>query len=95
MSYQNIDTIIQDWADKYKLSVYTSYQDYEVRSVDIVDEKGRKYQIWVDPPDHDGNVEVHAWDYRKRRRNYTTSEKDLGICLDEAYNTVLVWIQDN
>jgi len=95
MSYQSLDPIIQDWADKHKLTIYTSYQDYEVRSTDVVDNEGRKYQIWVDPPDQYGNVGVHAWDYRKRRKDYTTPTKDLGNCLELAYNSVLLWIQAN
>jgi hypothetical protein len=95
MSYENIDPIIREWANKHKLTVYSSYQDYEVRSLDVVDEKGRKYQIWIDPPDENGSVDVHAWDYKKRRKDYTTSTYDLGICLEQAYNTVLLWIQAN
>jgi hypothetical protein len=95
MSYQKVDSIIQDWADKHKLTVYTSYQDYEVRSVDVVDQNGQKYQIWIDPPDQNGNVKVHAWDYKKKREDRTVSISDLGICLEEVYSTVLRWIQTN
>jgi len=95
VGYQKIDPIIQDWADKHKLRVYTSYQDYEVRSVDVVDQKGRKYQIWIDSPDQFGNVGVHAWDYKRRRKDYMVSTNDLRGCLEEAYNTVLLWIQTN
>lgn len=95
MSYNKIDAMIQAWADKHKLTVYTSYQDYEVRSVDVFDRKGRKYQIWIDKPDQFDNVEVHAWDYRSRKKEYTVLTSDLPACLEEAYNTVLVWIQSN
>jgi hypothetical protein len=95
MSYQKIDLTIRDWSDKYKLSVYTSYKDYEVRSVDVVDQKGRKYQIWIDPPDQRGNVEVHAWDYRRRRKDYIVSANDLRSCLEEAYNVVSLWIRSS
>ena len=93
MSYQQIDPVIWDWVDKHNLSVYTSYQDYEVRSVDVVDQQGQKYQIWIDPPDQFGNVAVHAWDYKKRRKDYIVSINELRSCLEEAYNIVLHWIQ--
>lgn len=95
MSYQNIDLIIRDWADKHKLTLYTSYRDHEVRSVDVVDQRGRKYQIWIDPPDQKGNVEVHAWDYRRKRKDYAVSINNLSSCLDDAYDVVLHWIQTN
>ena len=95
MSYQEIDAIIRDWADKYKLTLYTSYQDQEVRSVDVADPRGQKYQIWIDPPDRKGNVEVHAWDYSRKRKDYAVSINDLRRCLEDAYAVVLHWSRIN
>ncbi len=95
MSYHQIDYIVQHWVVKHMLTLYPSHQDYEVRSVDIVDQRGRKYQIWIDPPDQKGNLEVHAWDYKRKRKDYTASIDDLGNCLEEAYSAVLLWMQTN
>ena len=90
MSYVEIDPIILAWLHRHGLTLYERYQDSEVRSVDIVDAGGRKFQIWVDPP-ASGKVVVHVWDYRKRRKDWDTPIDELDHRLEEAVATVADW----
>ena len=91
MSYTEIDPIISAWVQRHLLTLYTQYQDSEVRSVDVVDAKGRKFQIWIDPPAN-GKVAVHAWDYRKRKKVWNTTTGDVDDRLEDAFATVADWI---
>ena len=94
MTYKEIDSIIDDWVRRHSLHHYTSAKDEEVRSVHIVDEKARTYQIWIDVPSEAGAVNVHAcaWDFKKRKQDFEATICDLAICLENAYKTVLDWI---
>jgi len=94
MSYDQIDETINAWAGEHKLNVFTHYQDYDVRSTDVVDKLGNKYQIWIDEPKSDGSVEVHAWDYKKKREDFMTTTLDLMSALEAAYLQVSSWIDD-
>ena len=49
-SYDPIDPIISKWAKKNTLYICTVYKEEEVRSLDTVDTKGNRFQIWFDPP---------------------------------------------
>lgn len=91
IDYSTIDVVISIWAAKHKLTVYTQYQDQEVRSVDVVSLKGRKFQIWVDPPSGD-SVAVHAWDYKRQRRDWKGAASHLSQYLEEALRTVMTWM---
>jgi len=91
IDYSTIDVVISSWATKHRLTVYTQYHDQEVRSVDVVNSKGRKFQIWVDPPSGD-SVAVHAWDYKKQRRDWKGVASHLAQFLEEAWQTVTTWM---
>ena len=69
----------------------TSYKDCEVRSIDLADEEGCRFQLWVDPPEQAGKIGVHVWDYKKRRMDYDVEFDDLVDCLDEALRMVSQW----
>lgn len=90
MKYIAIDPIIDKWAKIHSLTLYTTYQDSEVRSVDLVDTKGYRYQIWIDTP-IDDSVAVHAWDYRKKRKDWVVKIEELNDCLEDALDTVKKW----
>jgi hypothetical protein len=90
MSYSSVDPIIVSWATKHQLFVYSRYQDLEVRSVDVVDLTGHKFQIWIDPP-KGKSVSVHAWDYKKRRKDWNVEVENLNQCLNEALYLVKSW----
>lgn len=92
MSYESIERIISAWAIKHALHVYTTYRDEEVRSVELVSPNGRKCQLWVDAPDQSGNIQVHVWDYKKRRIDRTSSAADLNSCLEQSYATAREWL---
>ena len=94
MSYNLIDDDINAWAGEHDLNIFTRYQDYDVRSTDIVDKLGHKYQIWIDEPETDGSVKVHAWDYKKRRKDFMTTTLNLISALEAAYAQVFYWIND-
>jgi translation initiation factor IF-1 len=91
MNYSTIDAFIYSWVTKHGLTVYTQYQDQEVRSVDVISHNGRKFQIWIDPPVGD-SVAVHAWDYKKRRRDWKGGARQLSQYLEEALQTVTAWM---
>jgi hypothetical protein len=93
MSYASIDSVISTWAKNHKLHVYEQYKDEEVRSVEFVGTDGEKCQLWIDPPDPKGTVQVHLWDYKKRRQDCKVSINDLQACLDTARTTALSWLK--
>ena len=93
MKYTAVDPIIEKWIKTHSLTLYKSYQDSEVCSVDLVDAKGRCYHIWVDTP-VGKYIAVHAWDYRTRKRNWDVKIRDLDGCLENALSTVKEWFRD-
>jgi len=92
MNYESIDPIINAWATKNTLHIYTTSRDEEVRSVSLVGSNGRKCQLWIDAPDQSGNVQVHVWDYKKRREDCKATVDDLPRCLERAYATAMKWL---
>jgi hypothetical protein len=46
--FRVIDPYLQKWALQHNLQVYTADRDWAVRSVDIVNARGNKCQIWVE-----------------------------------------------
>jgi hypothetical protein len=92
MNYESTDSAITAWAAKHKLHLYTTYRDEEVRSVDLVGSNGRKCQLWIDAPDQNKNIQVHLWDYKKRRENSKTTVTDLAQCLEKVYATAMKWL---
>jgi len=91
MSYAAIDPLISKWASTHSLTIYTQYQGEEVRSVDLISPQGRKYQIWIDLPEG-RKVAIHAWDYKKSRRDWNGSVDQVTKNLEEAIQTVKSWM---
>jgi hypothetical protein len=92
MNYAAIDPILNRWAQKQGLTILTAYRDEEVRSIELVDKKGRRYQVWIDPPDATGTTTVHAWDYKKQRMDDAVRPTDLEACLDKVHAAVRTWM---
>jgi len=90
MSYEFIDATLLKWARKNQLNWLTQYRDEEVRTVIIVDRTGREFQLWVDPPGWIG-INVHVWNFRKKRKKFRASEVSLELVLDEALATIRSW----
>ncbi len=92
MSYKLVDPIIFNWARKHSLHVFTSYKDEEVRSIDIVSKKGQRFQICVDQPlDH--NINVHAWNYKNIKKEWSVEINNLNSTLEEAFESVIDWMK--
>lgn len=91
MSYEQVDSVLYRWATSNGLTVSTLYKDYEVRSIDVVDAQGARFQLWLDPPEATGEIGVHVWDYRRRRADYEVQLKDLTECLDDALRMASKW----
>ncbi len=91
MAYKKIDEVLFPWAKNHNLHIGTKYKESVVRSMDRVNADGKRYQIWVDPPDSSGQISVNVSDYRKKRRKYVSSIKTLGDSLDKAYDTISLW----
>jgi hypothetical protein len=92
MSYNSIDPILLPWIKKNGLKLFTSFKDEEVRSTEVVDQKGNRFQIWVEPVDLGGQLSVYAWDFKKRKLQFKGSINELALNLDKAYSYVQQWI---
>ncbi|HOI54378.1 MAG TPA: hypothetical protein PLP01_03945 [Phycisphaerae bacterium] len=97
MSYEPMDSLLQEWAMKHGLAMKTLYHDTDVRTVLLQGPQGERGQIWVDAPTGDGSVVVHAAVYRKRGRDNRTEEMQtdlfgLGSVLEQAYALVVDWL---
>ena len=91
MSYSKIDVALKEWTDKYGLHVQTRYQDVEVRSVDIVSPCGKRFQLWIDELNESGDAEVHIWDMKKKRKDFSTKDIPLKDALEAAYQQATEW----
>lgn len=91
MSYSIIDPILKSWADSHGLHIYTQYKDVEVRSINIVSPKGKRFQLWVDEPSQAGNTSIHIWDMKKQSQNYLTTKSCLTNELESAYQQIKSW----
>jgi hypothetical protein len=92
MTYFAIDELLSNWASENRLRFSTKYRDEEVRSLDVVSAKGKRYQIWVDAP-RNGRVGVHVWDYRKRRIDLDVAQTELNSALDAVFSAAREWMQ--
>jgi hypothetical protein len=90
MSYADIDPMINIWISQNNLFLVKSYQDYDVRSVELVDSKGTRYQIWIEEPGK--NIKICAWDFKKRKIEIIANKSDLLEKLDKALSTVKNWM---
>ena len=95
MGYETIDNIIEKWAFDNDLKWARMYQGYPVRSTDLVDSNGNKYQIWLDEPTSDARIRVHIWNYKKLRRDFEAAPSSLSDVLDQAKEAIQGWWRDN
>ena len=94
MTYAAIDSILQRWSRRHGLAISAEYRDEEVRSLELTDQRHRRYQIWIDPPDRRGVVVVHAWDFHNQRIDSRANIGDLESHLDGVRAIVLNWMND-
>lgn len=75
-----------------RVTVYKEFKDVEVRAIDVVSPSGAKCQIWIDPPDVEGLVGVHVWNYRDKRADIYVPAAQLRASLNKAYATAHSWL---
>jgi hypothetical protein len=90
MGYEEIDSVLEKWAQARLLHMYRLYQDEEVRSFDVVNENAERFQIWVDLPESN-QIKVHIWDYKKKKKDFLASKDTLFRTLDAAYDLTTAW----
>ncbi len=91
MSYGVADSVLEPWAASHELHIHTLFKDVEVRSIDVVSKNGKRFQIWIDPPDQAGTTEVHVWDMKNRRMDYSATLATLENQLEAAYQQAINW----
>jgi len=91
MNYSIVDSVLNEWASKRGLRVQTKYQDVEVRSIDIISPCGKRFQLWIDEPNSAGDTEVHIWDMKKKRMDFSTFDIPFKDALEFAYQQANEW----
>ena len=99
MRYTQIDPVLVPWAKTHGLFVATQFKGEEVRSIQIVDDAGDSYGLWIALPREDDSVTVaiaeHKAPSRKaRRQTFTTKIAELGETLESAYAVAESWIRE-
>lgn len=92
MSFEPVDEVLEPWLQVHKVRLYTEFKGEPVRSFDVVSPAGDKVQIWIDPVTEGGDVQVHVWDYARRRRDLSGTISELVKLVDEAHAIALTWI---
>lgn len=88
VSFRSIDSRVRAWSLQRALPMQTEYQDSEVRSFELSDDTGGRFQIWIEPPS-EFEVTVCAWDFLSRRRCWRGSPEHIAGLLDQA----LFWVE--
>ena len=91
MSYSAVDLVLHDWTSRKGLRIYKLYKDTEVRSIEIVSPQGKRFQLWIDEPSQTGDIGIHIWDMKKKRKDYSASSASFENVLEEAYKQAQSW----
>ena len=96
--YYKIDRIVKDWANKVGLRAQYEYKDEKVRSLNVVDNSGNIYQIWIETLKW-GRLKVSATNNKNGRKSRNWNKKckisNLITVLFEAYGVTEKWIADS
>lgn len=95
MNFDIIDNDFEKWAKLHHLSVVKLYKDMDVRSVNFVDSKGQKYQLWIDPVESKKKIIINYWDYHNKRGKVITACENFFESLEKSYNLIKNWIQES
>lgn len=86
--YSKIDQIVKDWANKVGVHPQYEYKDEKVCSLNVVDDSGNNYQIWIETLKW-GRLKVNTTNNKsgRKRRNWNKKCKisNLAKVLFEAY----------
>ena len=97
--YELIDPILTNWAESHSIRWYSEYQDTEVRTFYLNENRRDRVQIAVDPPQN-GSVTVDVGQNRRglprlnRVEKITASVSDLSDALNRAWNVANEWAAD-
>jgi len=73
MDFSKVDQSFSQWANQAELVVHTEYQGDEVRSTNIIDANGQKWQVWLVPVDSTEQCVIHYWNYKDISRHLKVS----------------------
>ena len=91
MGYRLIDDQLHQWASEHGVHIYTSYKDEEVRDIEVVDPRGIRFEIWLEPPASDGSTIVHVSDFKRRSKEFPAGKGALAEALEKAWAQVCAW----
>ena len=104
MPYTQIDPVVVPWAETHGLFVATRFKDDEVRSIQIVDDAGDSYGLWISDAAEDGLVSVGIAEHtvggsrpssrKVRKQTFSTTVPELGHALESAYALVESWMRE-
>jgi hypothetical protein len=99
MSYEKIDPILNAWAARHGLQVYSTYKETEVRSVRLYGHEPEYVGIAVDPPRPESPIVVRVGLSRRRWRENRCVELNatvgsLDTVLEEAYALATNWLKE-
>jgi hypothetical protein len=96
VTYDDVDPVLLPWLKRHGLHVFRRYRDEEVRSIDVVDDAGDRYQIAVSPPSASGKLTVFAGNYlrkkKQKRIEYSSDVSGLERTLEDAYSKIMEWV---
>ncbi len=77
MDFSKVKDSFSEWANASGLMIQTEYKGEEVRSTDIFDENGCKWQLWLVPVNESDQCVIHYWNYKDISRHIKIDNSDL------------------
>lgn len=93
MNYQIVDNELDVWAKSHNLKIVKLYKDMDVRSVNILDASGHKYQIWIDSVEEKQKIKINYWDYKDKKGSISTEYRHFFESMEKSYEIVKDWIK--
>ena len=95
--HAQLDSILVPWAKRHGLFVATQHMDEEVRSIQIVDDSGASYQLWVELSHANSSVCVSIAEHEgpsrnRRKQTFSTNLEELDQTLEQAFSVAEIWI---
>ena len=98
MPYVDADKILTPWLKRHGLHLLTMDREVEVRSIDVVDDAGERYQIFLSEPDASGKVRIFAGNNKSKRKSkskeFDAALTNLDQALEEAYSQIIEWVKE-
>ncbi|MCW9027782.1 MAG: hypothetical protein OQJ80_02525 [Kangiella sp.] len=90
MDFTQVEKPFEEWAKENNLPISRSYQDSEVRSVNLfTNNQTKKWQLWLEPNPKDDSCTIKYWDYAKQRHEMTVSVPKLKSALNKITESIL------